>query len=105
MVKKYLINFTPTGLIPTKEMTGYVPVTPDEIVTQVLEMAELGVNMVHLHARDPENGSPTFKKDIYGNIIQGIRKKNKDIILCVSTSGRLFPEYGQRSECWNLTET
>jgi len=101
-MKKFILNFTPTGLIPTKEMTTSVPVSPEEIVTQVFEMAELGVNMVHLHARDPENGAPTFKKDIYGNIIQGIRKKNKDIILCVSTSGRLFPEYGQRSECLDL---
>jgi uncharacterized protein (DUF849 family) len=83
-------------------MTAHVPVSPEEIVHQVLEAAELGVSMVHLHAREPEKGAPTFKKDIYGSIIQGIRKKNKDIILCVSTSGRLFPEYGQRSECLDL---
>ena len=99
---KYILNFTPTGLIPTKEMTVYVPVSTDEIVTQVLEASELGVNMAHLHARDPENGLPTFKKDVYGNIIRGIRKVKKDLILCVSTSGRLFPEYGQRSECMDL---
>jgi 3-keto-5-aminohexanoate cleavage enzyme len=100
--KKYILNFTPTGLIPNKEMTAYVPISPKEIMTQVLDAAELGVSMVHLHARDQENGAPTFKKDIYGGIIQGIRKENKDIILCVSTSGRLFPEYGQRSECLDL---
>ncbi len=58
--------------------------------------------MVHLHARDPNTGIPTFKKDTYGAIISGIRKVNKDLILCVSTSGRLFPEYGQRSECLDL---
>lgn len=98
----YILNFTPTGLIPTKEMTAYVPVSPNEIVAQVLEAADLGVNMVHLHARDPESGIPTFKKEIYGSIIRGVRNKNKDIILCVSTSGRLFPEYGQRSECMDL---
>jgi 3-keto-5-aminohexanoate cleavage enzyme len=100
--KKYIINFTPTGLIPTKEMTACVPVMPDEIIAQVLEVAGLGVSMVHLHARDPENGVPTFKKEIYKGIIQGIRNENKDLILCVSTSGRLFPEYGQRSECLDL---
>ena len=99
---KFIINFTPTGLIPTKEMTAYVPVMPDEIIAQVLEVSELGVSMVHLHARDQENGIPTFKKDIYGSIIKGIRRERKDLILCVSTSGRLFPEYGQRSECLDL---
>lgn len=99
---KYILNFTPTGLIPTKEMTTYVPVKPEEIIQQVLDVTELGVNMVHLHARDQENGSPSYKKEIYAEIINGIRKKNKELILCVSTSGRLFPEYGQRSECLDL---
>jgi 3-keto-5-aminohexanoate cleavage enzyme len=101
-MRKFILNFTPTGLIPTKEMTASVPVSHEEIVAQVLEMAELGVNMVHLHARDPENGIPTFRKHIYESIIQSIRHENKELILCVSTSGRLFPEYGQRSECLDL---
>ena len=39
---KYILNFTPTGLIPTKGMTPNVQVEPDEIVAQVLEAAELG---------------------------------------------------------------
>ena len=39
---KYTINFTPTGLITTKEMTAHIPVSPDEIVAQVIETAELG---------------------------------------------------------------
>jgi 3-keto-5-aminohexanoate cleavage enzyme len=102
MPNKFIINFTPTGLIPTKEMTAHVPVSPDEITSEVLEVAELGVSMVHLHAREPDTGIPTFKKDIYERIIKGIRRENKGLILCVSTSGRLFPEYGQRSECLDL---
>ena len=52
MDRKFILNFTPTGLIPTKEMTAKVPVEPGEIIAQVLEAAELGVNMVHLHARE-----------------------------------------------------
>jgi uncharacterized protein (DUF849 family) len=101
MKNKFIFNFTPTGMIPTKEMTEYVPVRPDEIVRQVLEAAEAGVNMVHLHARD-ENGIPTYKKEIYSEIINGIRKENKDIVLCVSTSGRNFSEFEKRSECLEL---
>lgn len=101
MKNKFIFNFTPTGMIPTKEMTEHVPVRPDEIVRQVLEAAEAGVNMVHLHARD-ENGIPTYKKEIYSEIINGIRKENKDIVLCVSTSGRNFSEFEKRSECLEL---
>jgi len=46
--KKIIINFTPTGMIPTKEITPYVPITPDEIVEDVLECAKLGANITHI---------------------------------------------------------
>jgi 3-oxoadipate:acetyl-CoA acetyltransferase len=103
MKNKFIFNFTPTGMIPTKEMTKHVPVHPDEIVKQVLEAAELGINMVHLHARDGETGLPTYKKEIYAEIIKGIREENKELVLCVSTSGRNFFEFEKRSECLELT--
>jgi uncharacterized protein (DUF849 family) len=99
---KFILNFTPTGLIPTREMTPYVPITPDEIVEQVLDVTELGVSMVHLHAREPENGKPTYKREVYAEIIRGIREKDKDLILCVSTSGRHFNEFEKRSECLEI---
>lgn len=97
-----MLNFTPTGLIPTKEMTKRVPITPEEIIEQVLEAAELGANMVHLHAREPDTGLPTYKKEIYAEIISGIRKKNRELIICVSTSGRHFFEFEKRSQVLEL---
>jgi uncharacterized protein (DUF849 family) len=100
--KKFVLNFAPTGVIPTKEMTPYVPTTPDEIVGDVLSVAELGITMVHLHARDPITGEPTYKKEIYGEIIHRIRKKRKELVLCVSTTGRYFSEFDKRSECLDL---
>ncbi|MBW1743066.1 MAG: 3-keto-5-aminohexanoate cleavage protein [Deltaproteobacteria bacterium] len=102
MNEKFIINFTPTGLIPTKEMTPNVPLTPQEIIEQVLEVSELGINMVHLHAREPDTGLPSYKKEIYGEIISGIRKKNKALVIGVSTSGRDFVEFEQRSEVLDL---
>jgi 3-keto-5-aminohexanoate cleavage enzyme len=100
--KKFILNFTPTGLIPTKNMTPHVPVSPDEILRDVLDAAELGVTMVHLHARNIQTGEPAYSKDLYANIIQGIRKERPDLILGVSTSGRHFPETGKRAECLDL---
>jgi uncharacterized protein (DUF849 family) len=102
MQKKFIFNFTPTGMIPTKKMTPNVPISPKEIVEQVLEAAEIGVNMVHLHARETETELPTYRKNIYAEIIGGIRKHNKDLVLCVSTSGRNFPEFKKRSEVLEL---
>ena len=103
MENKFILNITPTGMIPTKEMVESVPIHPVEIIEQVLEAAELGANMVHLHARDKETSQPTYAKEIYSEIIDGIRKKNKHLVICVSTSGRTTNEFKFRSECLELT--
>jgi 3-keto-5-aminohexanoate cleavage enzyme len=97
-----VINFTPTGMIPTKEMTPHVPITVEEIVEQVLAAAEIGITSVHLHARDPKTGLPTYKADVYGEMIAGIRKYRPDLVLCVSTSGRNFNELDKRAEVLGL---
>jgi uncharacterized protein (DUF849 family) len=99
---KTIVNFTPTGLIPRKSDSPYVPVTPSEIITDVKKAYELGITMVHLHAREPETGIPTHKKEIYGEIITGIREFAPDLIICVSTSGRINNDYRSRSEVLSL---
>jgi len=100
---KLIVNFTPTGMVPTKEMTPHVPITVDEIVKDVLVCAEYGVSIVHLHARD-ESGAPTCRKETYGEIIGRIRERRPDLILCASTSGRLWPELEKRAEVLDLAE-
>lgn len=98
MPDKLIINFAPTGMIPTKEMTPYAPISVSEIVEDVHEACELGISMVHLHARDPLSGKPTYKAEIYGNIIGGIRKFSPQLIICVSLSGRDITEFEKRAE-------
>jgi uncharacterized protein (DUF849 family) len=99
---KILINFTPTGMIPMKKDTPYVPITTEEIIADVKEASELGITMVHLHVRDENTGMPCYKKENYAKIISGIREFSKDLVICVSTSGRLFPEFSKRSEVLTL---
>ena len=102
MNNKFILNFTPTGMIPTKDMTPYVPTQPEEIVEQVLEVVEMGVNMVHLHAREKDTEVPTYKKEIYAQIIEPIRKAAPELVICVSLSGRNFSEFEKRSEVLEL---
>lgn len=96
-MEELIVNFTPTGMIPTKEMTPYVPVSITEIVEDVHEAVEAGITMVHIHARDPKTGKPTYQQEIYGKIIEGIRKYSKDLIICVSLSGRGIKEFEHRA--------
>lgn len=93
-----IINFAPTGMIPTKKMTPFVPVAVREIVEQVLEAVDIGITMVHLHARDELTGEPTHRAEVYGEIIGGIRKYSSDLVIGVSLSGRNFGEIEKRSE-------
>jgi len=93
-----IINFTPTGMIPTKEMTPHVPITVQEVVENVHEAVEIGITMVHIHARDKRTGEPTYKAEVYEDIIAGIRKFSRDLVISVSLSGRTFREFEQRAE-------
>jgi len=102
-MKKLIVNFTPTGMIPTKEMTPYVPETVEEIVSEVDDCAQLGVSMVHIHARDSE-GNNTFKKEVYREIISGIRKNNNEIVIIASTSGRHYSEFEKRADVLDLED-
>ena len=98
-----IINFTPTGMIPTKKMTPHVPLSVNEIVEDVHQCFEIGISMVHLHARDDRTGEPTYKSAIYRDIIEGIRRLSQEIVICVSLSGRTFKEFEERAEPLQLT--
>ncbi len=92
-----IINVCVTGMIPTKDMTEFVPVSPEEIAEDAVRCYDEGASIVHLHARG-EDGKPTWKASIYEDIVSRIRKERPDMICCISTSGRNWPEFERRSE-------
>lgn len=97
-----IVNFTPTGMIPSKVMTPLVPITVDEIVEDVHRAVEIGITMVHLHARDECDEEPTYKAEVYERIIAGIRAFSKDLVIAVSTSGRTFQDFEKRAAVLRL---
>lgn len=103
MTDPLIINFTPTGMIPLKEHTPHVPISCAEIIDDVLKANELGITIVHLHVRDEQTKSPTYCKELYATVIDGIRKEAPELIICVSTSGRTYKEFEKRSEVLELS--
>jgi 3-keto-5-aminohexanoate cleavage enzyme len=93
-----VINFTPTGMIPTREMTPHVPISVQEIVEDVHRAVEIGITMVHIHARDKLSGQPTWQAEVYEEIIAGIRRFSTDLVISVSLSGRTFADFDRRAE-------
>jgi len=89
-------------MIPTPDMTPHVPVTTTEIIEQVHEVSEIGITMVHLHARDEESGRPCWQAEVYSKIIEGVRDFSRELIICVSLSGRDYSEFEKRVDVLNL---
>lgn len=100
MIKKKIINFTPTGTQPTR-LNSNAPLSPSEIVEEVHFAFELGITLVHLHARD-EDLQNTWRVDVYKEIIDGVRKHCPSLPICVSLTGRHFPELEKRSAVLEL---
>ena len=96
-----ILNAALTGMVPTKADNPNVPVTPDEIAEDALRCYQAGAAIVHLHARD-EDGRPTYRADVYREIVAKVREFCPDVIVCVSTSGRLFPKLEPRAEVLSL---
>jgi uncharacterized protein (DUF849 family) len=92
-----IINFVPTGMVPTKNDNPYVPVSITEIIEEVRNAYEIGITLVHIHARD-ENGLPTSDKSYYQKIVTGIRRYCPDLVICVSLSGRRITDFNKRIE-------
>jgi len=99
--EKLIINAAITGMVPTKNETPHVPVQVDEIIKDAVSCCEAGASVIHLHARDQE-GHPTYKKEIYGEIIKGIRQQCPELILCATTSGRKHNTFEKRSQVLEL---
>lgn len=101
-MKKIAINFCPTGMVPTKSITEFVPISATEIIEQVHEAYDLGITIAHLHAR-LENEQPTHLKSYNQVIFEGIKKHCPELIICASSSGRTVKSFEERSEVIELS--
>jgi len=98
---KLIINAAITGMVPTKKETEHIPLKVEEIIEDATACVDAGASIVHVHARDAE-GAPTYQKEIYADIIKGIRAERPDAIICASTSGRVHNTFEYRSEVLEL---
>jgi len=60
--------------------------TPDEIAESAIGAAEAGAAILHLHARNPADGSPTPDPDVFGQFLPRIRERT-DAVVNITTGG------------------
>jgi uncharacterized protein (DUF849 family) len=92
---KIIITCAVTGGIHTPTMSDALPYTPDDIATQAIAAAEAGAAILHLHARDPQNGSPTPSPDVFMQFLPRI-KQSTDAVINITTGGGLNMTVEQR---------
>jgi len=84
-MEKLIITVAPTGSVPRKKDTPYVPVTPDEIAETAYLCEQEGASIIHVHCRD-QNENPTSDYAIFEETVHKIRKRT-NLIVMTSTSG------------------
>ncbi len=83
---KRIITAAITGAIHTPTMSPYLPITPKQIIDEILAVHEAGGTVCHVHVRDPKTGRPVADMDIFREIASTVKSKC-DIILCLTTGG------------------
>ncbi len=83
---KVIITCAVTGAIHTPSMSPYLPITPDEIAEAAIGAAQAGAAIVHLHARNSKDGSPTQDPAVFKQFLPKI-KSASDVVINLTTGG------------------
>src|SRR5262245_56719257 len=95
--EKVIISCAITGSIHTPTMSDALPITPNEIAEQSIAAAEAGAAIIHLHAREPNDGRPSPRADLFMEFLPRI-KQQSDAVLNITTGGGLGMTLDQRLE-------
>ncbi len=77
---KAIITCAITGAVHTPCMSPYLPITPQQIADEAVLAAEAGAAVIHLHARDPEDGYPSTDVEVYRQFLAPIKDRCNAII-------------------------
>ena len=94
-MSKVIITCAVTGSIHTPTMSPHLPLTPDEIAADGVAAAEAGASILHLHARNPEDGSPTPDPDVFMAFLPRI-KQQSDAVINITTGGGMGMSLDER---------
>jgi uncharacterized protein (DUF849 family) len=84
--RKVIITCAVTGAIHTPSMSPHLPVTAQEIADAAIGAAEAGAAIVHLHARDPQDGRPDQTPEAFAPFLRVIKQRS-DCVVNLTTGG------------------
>src|SRR5918998_4229111 len=83
---KVIISCAITGSIHVPSLTPHLPITPSQIAESAIGAAEAGAAILHLHARDPEDGRPTPDPEVFARFLPEIQAAT-DAVINITTGG------------------
>jgi 3,5-dioxohexanoate:acetyl-CoA acetone transferase len=93
--ERVIITCAVTGSIHTPSMSPYLPVTAEEIADAAVEAAAAGAAIVHLHARNPDDGRPDQSPDAFAPILRSIKLRSS-VVLNLTTGGSPYMPVEER---------
>jgi uncharacterized protein (DUF849 family) len=85
-MRKVIVTCAVTGAVHTPSMSPHLPKTPDESAAAAIEAAAAGASVVHLHARDPEDGRPSQDPALFRRFLPRIAEAC-DVVINITTGG------------------
>ncbi|SHO65743.1 Uncharacterized conserved protein, DUF849 family [Pseudoxanthobacter soli DSM 19599] len=92
---KVIITCACTGAIHTPTMSPYLPITPEQIAADALGAAEAGAAILHLHARNPENGKPDQTPEAFARFLPTV-KQGTNAVINITTGGSPYMKVEER---------
>jgi uncharacterized protein (DUF849 family) len=92
---KVIISCAVTGSIHTPSMSPYLPVTAAEIAASALGAVEAGAAIVHLHARNPDDGRPDQSPAAFEPFLK-IIKQSSNVVINLTTGGSPYMSVEER---------
>src|ERR1700678_802884 len=92
---KVIITCAVTGAIHTPSMSPPLPVTPEQIADAAIGAAEAGAAIVHLHARNPEDGQPDQSPEAFEPFLRVI-KQSSNVVVNLTTGGSPYMTVEER---------
>jgi uncharacterized protein (DUF849 family) len=95
IANKVIITCAVTGSIHTPSMSPSLPVTAAEIAEAAVGAAEAGAAIVHLHARNPQDGRPDQTPEAFAPFLREIKSRS-NVVLNLTTGGSPFMAVTER---------
>lgn len=91
MTRKIILTCAVTGNAPFNRKHPNFPVTPAQICDAVVEAANAGASVCHIHVRDPETGEGNRDPALFKEVVDRVRSTGVNIVINLTAGmGALF---------------